>query len=571
MTKNKYTKEEAIELVVHAEEIAKLYEKLKTSNSQTSLSEVVEFYHSYKTKGLDMVIDVESIIEEYIFKHADNKKIMLDDFVTYYCKEKEEIYSNILKDKQLLDQKIKKPSTLGRYAVDIGNSINKTGENIKYLCTKMVEYTVIGSFPEKYRKKLCEKNNISEEDTMSISEIAEFSLGAGLLIGGAIGFSPMALIAGAYLGIESIVRLLSEQDSGGKIPSAIPTLGTKILELFYNPLKEPKKEEKELPLMIEENKTENNKRINFLTGIFLLPAETQQNNIQQSNNSNLEDDGIIEFLSDVVNSNQAINNSNSNNLNTTEKILYKQKNKIVFKQLPNCAQTLYLLDEPLEDKKTLQNRMISSCFPNNEIITPNMQLVYQMMRRGYLLRDAVAMKDGKVQYDYHQEVSELVKLMGAKNDYYLDTLKYYCGTSIDYKKKNDFIAIIKHLQPDKSIIDIQVKVPSLTINPVNDYWSYFTLAKEQKPSELGIIQKIPAGLDVFLAALLGDGYEQAGAVLQYYATKNDKGNLREIKLEVPTILNIFDEERAAVFEYGGINTGRNAKEEKQALGITLFG
>src|SRR3989338_7308156 len=130
--------------------------------------------------------------------------------------------------------------------------------------------------------------------------------------------------------------------------------------------------------------------------------------------------------------------------------------------------------------------------------------------------------------------------MGAKNDYYLDTLKYYCGTSIDYKKKNDFIAIIKHLQPDKSIIDIQVKVPSLTINPVNDYWSYFTLAKEQKPSELGIIQKIPAGLDVFLAALLGDGYEQAGAVLQYYATKNDKGNLREIKLEVPTILNIFD-------------------------------
>lgn len=108
---------------------------------------------------------------------------------------------------------------------------------------------------------------------------------------------------------------------------------------------------------------------------------------------------------------------------------------------------------------------------------------------------------------------------------------YHTGTRIQYG--NSLEAVIDELQPDKSIASTSVQVPEFT--KYSECWSYLVLAKEQPASQLGCVEHIPENVQPFLNALLGKGYEEAGAVFQYCQSQRN-GNLREVQLWTPTAI-----------------------------------
>ena len=82
-----------------------------------------------------------------------------------------------------------------------------------------------------------------------------------------------------------------------------------------------------------------------------------------------------------------------------------------------------------------------------------------------------------------------------------------------------------------------VQVPEFTKDNPNDNWTYLVLAKRQTASQLGTVESIPENAKQFLKALLGESYEEVGAVFQYLCTPHDNGDLREVRQWVPVLKN----------------------------------
>ncbi len=155
----------------------------------------------------------------------------------------------------------------------------------------------------------------------------------------------------------------------------------------------------------------------------------------------------------------------------------------------------------------------------NGAIEPNMKTMYQMIRACYLLRN-----DEKLKTDAQDCIAALRK-------------NFDCGlietsTKITYGANLD--AKISSLQTDKTIQTQRLQIPEF--ESTNEDWTYLVLAREQEESRLGIVEQIPSNAKQFLEELLGCGYEEAGAVFQYAASRKN-GLLREVCIAVPTIKN----------------------------------
>ena len=157
--------------------------------------------------------------------------------------------------------------------------------------------------------------------------------------------------------------------------------------------------------------------------------------------------------------------------------------------------------------------------PENKEVVPTVRMVYQIMRRLYELRD-------------NQELQEVRDACIALFREDIAKNVPHTGTNITYGQNLE--GTINHLQPNKTDLPINVDIPEFEIHKDNDNWSYLILAKEQPESDLGNVEQIPEDAKPFLEALLGEGYEQVGAVCQYIDSLTDTGNLREIRLWTPS-------------------------------------
>lgn len=63
--------------------------------------------------------------------------------------------------------------------------------------------------------------------------------------------------------------------------------------------------------------------------------------------------------------------------------------------------------------------------------------------------------------------------------------------------------------------------------------SYITLAESQPEHNLGNACSLSESIEELLKVLLGNGSEHAGAVFQYFSSREDNDNLREVRLLLP--------------------------------------
>lgn len=180
--------------------------------------------------------------------------------------------------------------------------------------------------------------------------------------------------------------------------------------------------------------------------------------------------------------------------------------------------TKNLLGRP--DKKTQTQWWEFSQQPDEERIVPNMRILYKLMHRCYKLRNENKLID---------VVNSCVS--GLRKDF--DDYFPHTGTRIKYE--NGLEAEISEIHSDKSISTKNVDIPEF--EKQDDNWSYLVLAKEQPESALGSIEPISEEAKPFLEALLGDNYEEAGAVFQYIISRKSNGVVREVRLWVPTLSN----------------------------------
>ena len=167
----------------------------------------------------------------------------------------------------------------------------------------------------------------------------------------------------------------------------------------------------------------------------------------------------------------------------------------------------------------------------NNLSIPNSVLWYQMLRQLYHARDAG-----------NAVVDSLTTVLRSEFDkYWLHT-----GTKISYGSGLD--AIVDHLELDGTSRQVAVNIPAFTRYDNN--WSYLVLAPEQPVSSFRKVRPLPAGAPPVLEAFFGAGYEEAGAVFQYAASRKDNGQtLREVRLWVPSATN-WNTERCLVL---GVN------------------
>src|SRR3989338_6087566 len=183
----------------------------------------------------------------------------------------------------------------------------------------------------------------------------------------------------------------------------------------------------------------------------------------------------------------------------------------------NLQQNEYKLEKKLLDNGIKKDQPNWLQREGDETII-NSRDLYQMMHRLYSLRN----EDNEAANNC---ISLLIKDFTKNHT--------HTGTKINYDHGLD--GIVSHLQPDKSIwISEPIIIPEFT--RLGNNWSYLILAKEQPESELGNVEEIPDNTKPVLEALLGNYYEDFGAVAQYLATRKNN-NLREVRLWVPTAAN----------------------------------
>lgn len=159
---------------------------------------------------------------------------------------------------------------------------------------------------------------------------------------------------------------------------------------------------------------------------------------------------------------------------------------------------------------------------NDGVVVPNSIVLYQMAKLIYDLRNDETNKD---------VVNECLALF--KEDWSAELPN--TGTKITFCGGLD--AVVHHLMLDGSDKTLDLVIPQLTEGCSYDdsdlSFSYLTLAPEQADEKLGVVNQIPDDAKPVLEALLGEGYEEAGAIFQYIFPEKDNGNLREAKIWLP--------------------------------------
>ncbi len=149
------------------------------------------------------------------------------------------------------------------------------------------------------------------------------------------------------------------------------------------------------------------------------------------------------------------------------------------------------------------------------------EILYQCLLRAYNLRNDPAHKP---------MMHELTKLFhglfdpAKPNLNTLTKIVYQTGLQAQISRLGTF--------PGGSA-PITLDIPEFTKADTN--WSYVVLAPEQGEGALGNLLRIGNAGNV-LRELLGNGYEQAGAVFQYFSPRKNN-NLREARLWTPTTTN----------------------------------
>ena len=194
--------------------------------------------------------------------------------------------------------------------------------------------------------------------------------------------------------------------------------------------------------------------------------------------------------------------------------------RFIFHNLPYVNGTLpsVQLTPLLDDSASKTHDQWRTYAAANNISIPNSVLWFQMLRQLYHARDAG-----------NAGVDSLTTILRSEFDnHWLHT-----GTKILYGSGLD--AIVDHLEPDRSSRQATLDIPAFTHNNNNNNWSYLLLAPKQPVSSLGTASPLPADAAPVLEAFFGAGYEEAGAVFQYVASRKDNDQtLREARLWVPS-------------------------------------
>ncbi|MBI5065996.1 hypothetical protein HZA97_07195 [Candidatus Woesearchaeota archaeon] len=224
--------------------------------------------------------------------------------------------------------------------------------------------------------------------------------------------------------------------------------------------------------------------------------------------------------------------------------LEKVSDGYVFHNLAGIGSVKLLNDYLDSDSSKKHDDWRTHCAGRSDgIVVPNSIVLYQMARALYELRN---------DSNYQEIVKECQDLFNE--DW---TKKYpHTGTKVIYGA--GLGAVVDSLQLDGSTKKNNLEIPEFT--KANEDWSYFVLAPEQAETNLGSINPIPDNAKPVLQELLGEGYEQAGEIFQYFSPRRN-GNLREIRLWIPTLIK-RNSERAVVFgvNYIGNNFSINAND-----------
>jgi len=209
--------------------------------------------------------------------------------------------------------------------------------------------------------------------------------------------------------------------------------------------------------------------------------------------------------------------------------LRKAGNDYIFSNLAGFSGDVTLLADRLDggNSKTYDQWRDYVIKNKDNIIIPSSVLLYQLARCLYNLRDN----------SQHQNIVQECAQM-LREDW--DRKIPHTGTKITYGSGIE--AVINHLQPDKSSSSISLDIPELT--RFDNDWSYFVLAPEQAELQPSTNYEMPKQVSPVLHALFGEGYEQAGEIFQYFASRKN-GAFREVRFWVPTESN-RNTERAVV-------------------------
>ena len=146
------------------------------------------------------------------------------------------------------------------------------------------------------------------------------------------------------------------------------------------------------------------------------------------------------------------------------------------------------------------------------------EILYQCLLKAYELRN-----EAKIVKEFRMDMQEIF-------DSAEDTLPLTTLTKVSFGSGLD--AVVSSLRP------IKKRTPAILPEFTKDSQDYCTLvlAPEQPEKDLGKTIPLPRNARPLMKVLLGKGYEQAGAVFQYFSKLKD-GNLREAILWTPTKTN----------------------------------
>ena len=188
---------------------------------------------------------------------------------------------------------------------------------------------------------------------------------------------------------------------------------------------------------------------------------------------------------------------------------------------------------------------------------PSIRLLYQLLRVCYTRRD----------------------------DTGLQTVIEYCMKSLRKQCRTPTIHTATSTHYDETICTIDhhdgsspttIPVPQGT--PYNEWYSLIELAPTRPSNMIGDRCAIPTDAHQTLETLFGEGYEEAGAILQYATKPLNNGNMRQILLWIPTI-----NKRLNDMKYGpctvamgyrgddsfGISINDSASGNRKSLGIVI--
>ena len=216
------------------------------------------------------------------------------------------------------------------------------------------------------------------------------------------------------------------------------------------------------------------------------------------------------------------------NTPSLENSIRQEGDDFIFNDVPYAGTVIpevRLLGNLMDDgsRKTQMEWRVHNLEYPEKGINMTIEMAYQLVRKLYALRDV---RDFAVQ---QKRDSCLALLRGDSGP------SMHTGTRILYKR-DCLDAMITHfeLEGEGKKRTIPVEIPDFP-SPHGDYLSYLLLAKKQQENALGTVEIIPANARPVLEALHGEGYEEAGAVWQFFSPKRYDGDLREVRLGTPTI------------------------------------